>query len=202
MKTERATAQTPQETDKEKWVKVQIYTRTHICTGLVYCPRQQRLLDMLNGLPGLLHVSNEFLPVSGAEIRYPDGTEETVVATVQSAHVNKANILFIREVEDGQTQGLGGQVGHKPYPYVPKPFTKAVKLCMPFYTMAGQMHCTERRRVADVLNSEQRFIALTNVEIWALAGKSESGVSFIAVNKEQILSLAELEPSPMEVVET
>lgn len=189
--------QTSQETVKEKWVKLQIYTPTHTCTGSVYCPRQQRLLDMLNGLPGLLHVRDEFLPVSGAEICYPDGKE----ATVQSAHVNKANILFIREVEDGQTQGLGGQVGHKPYPYVPKP-SVAVKLCMPLYTMTGKMHCTERRRVADVLNSEQRFIALTNVEICPLAGNSESGVSFVAVNKEQILSLAELEPSPMEVVET
>ncbi|GAI08026.1 unnamed protein product, partial [marine sediment metagenome] len=135
-------------------------------------------------------VSNEFMPVSGAEIRYPDGKE----ATVQSAYINKANILFIREVEDGQTQGLGGQVGHKPYPYVPKPFTKAVKLYMPLYTLTGKMHCTERRRAADVLNSEQRFIALTNVEICPSVGKSESGVSFVAVNKGQILSLAELEP--------
>jgi len=187
METKRA--QTPEKADKEKWVKLEIYTPTHTCTGSVYCPRRQRLLDMLNGLPGLLHVSNEFLTVSGAEICYPDGKEETV----QSAHVNKANILFISDVEDGQTQGLGGQVGHKPYPYVPRP-PVAVKLRMPLYTLTGQMHCTERRRVADVLNSEQRFIALTNVEICPLAGKSESGVSFVAVNKEQILSLAELEP--------
>jgi len=196
MKTERAKVQTPQETDKEKWVKVQIHTPAHTCTGSVYCPRQQRLLDMLNGLPGLLHVSNEFMPVSGVEIRYPDGKE----ATVQSAHINKANILFIREFGEGR-KGLGGEVGHKPYPYVPKP-SVIVKLCIPLYTLTGQMHCTERRRVADVLNSEQRFIALTNVDICPSVGKSESGVRFVAVNKEQILSLAELEPSPMEVVET
>ena len=196
METERATARPAKKADKEKWAKVQIYTPTHTCTGYVYCPCQQRLLDALNGIPIRASFNYKFLPVSEAEIRYPDGKEETV----QSVHINKANILFVREVEDGQTQGLGGQVGHKVYPYVPKP-SVAVKLCMPLYTMTGQMHCTERRRVADVLNSEQRFIALTNVEICPLAGKSESGVSFVAVNKEQILSLAE-EPSPMEVVET
>ena len=187
MKTETI-AQASEKTDKGKWVKVQIYTPTHICTGHVYCPGR-RLLDVLNGiLMGPPRVSDEFLPVSEAEIRSPDGKE----ATVQSAHVNKANILFIREVEDGQTQGLGGQVGHKPYPYVPKP-SVAVKLCMPLYTLTGQMHCTERRRVADMLNSELRFIALTNVEICPVADKSEAGVSFIAVNKEQIILLTELE---------
>ncbi|GAI86242.1 unnamed protein product [marine sediment metagenome] len=44
-----------------------------------------------------------------------------------------------------------------------------------------------------MLNSQLRFIALTNVEICPVADKSESGVSFVAVNKGQILSLAELE---------
>jgi len=64
---------------------------------------------------------------------------------------------------------------------------------MPLYTLTGQMHCSERRRVVDVLlNSELRFLALTNVEICPVAGKSESGISFLAVNKGQILSLAEL----------
>ena len=195
MKTQKATAQTPQKTDKEKWVKVQIHTPAHTCTGSVYCPRQQRLLDMLNGLPQLQHVRDEFMPVIGAEICYPDGKE----TPVQSAYINKANTLFIREVEDRQTQGLGGQVGHKPYPYVKKP-SVFVKLCMPLYTLAGKMHCTKRTSAADMLNSEQRFIALTNAKICPLAGKSESDVGFVAVNKEQILSLAELEPSPVEAV--
>jgi len=174
-------------TKKENWVKVQIYTPTHICIGSVYCPRQQRLLDMLNGIPTTASINDEFMPVSEAEIHYPDGTE----AAVPSVHINKANILFIREVEDGQAQGLGGKVGHKPYPYLPKPITKAVKLQMPLYTLAGQIRCSERTQVSDVLNSEDRFLALTDVEICPLPGSSESGVSFLAVNKGQILSLAE-----------
>ncbi|GAI16466.1 unnamed protein product, partial [marine sediment metagenome] len=114
MKTETI-AQASEKTDKGKRVKVQIYTPTHICAGYVYCPGQRRLLDVLNGvLAGELRVSDEFLPVSEAEMRSPDGTE----ATVQSVHINKANILFVREIEDGQSRGLGGRVGHKPYPYV------------------------------------------------------------------------------------
>lgn len=187
METERAIAEAPEKTDKEKWAKVQIYMPTHICTGYVYCSHQRRLLDVLNGIPSRPQdISGEFLPVSKAEIRSLDGKE----TSVKSANINKANILFLKEIGDGH-RGLGGQVGHKPYPYVPKPFTKSVKLYMPLYTLTGQMHCGEMRRVVDVLNSELRFLALTNVEISPLAGKSESGISFIAVNKEQTLSLAE-----------
>jgi len=52
-----------------------------------------------------------------------------------------------------------------------------------------------------LLNSEQRFIALTNVEISPSAGKSESGVSFVAINKEQITLLEELEPGNIKSIE-
>jgi len=175
--------QASERTDKEKWASVQIYTRTHICTGYVSCPRQRRLLDLLNGIP---FNSDEFLAVSFAQIRSPDGKE----AAAKSAHINKANILFLKEIGD-EHSGLGSQVGPQPYPYVAKPITKAVKLYMPLYTLTGQIQCTERRRIVDVLNSELRFFSLTNVEICPLAGSNESGVSFIAVNKGQILSLVE-----------
>jgi len=177
-------AQPLEKTAQEKGAKAQIYTPTHICTGYVSCPSQRRLLDLLNGIP---FNSDEFLAVSFAQMRFPDGTE----AAVQSAHINKANILFLKETGD-EHRGLGGQVGPQPYPHVAKPFDKGVKLYMPFYTLAGQIQCTERKRVVDVLNSELRFFALTNVEICPLAGGSESGVSFVAVNKGQVLSLAEL----------
>jgi len=178
-------AQPLEKTVGEKGAKVQIYTPTHICTGYVNCPRQRRLLDVLNGIP---FNSDEFLAVSFAQIRSPDGKR----AAAKSAHINKANILFLKEIGDGH-RGLGGQVGPQPYPYVAKPITKAVKLYMPLYTLSGQMHCRERRRVVDMLNSELRFLALTNVEICPLVGSRESGISFVAVNKGQILSLAELE---------
>jgi len=177
-------AQPLERTDKEQGAKVQIYTPAHICTGYVSCPRQRRLLDVLNGIP---FNSDEFSLVSFAQIRSPDGEE----ATMQTTHINKANILFLKEIGD-EHRGLGGQVGPQPYPYVAKPTTKGVKLYMPLYTLTGQIQCTERRRVVDVLNSELRFLALTNVEICPVAGKSESGISFLAVNKGQILSLAEL----------
>jgi len=170
---------------KNKRVKVQIYAPPYICTGYACCPHQRRLLDVLNGIPMGVGIKDEFLPVSEAEMRSPDGKE-----AMQSVHINKANILFLKEIEDGQSRGLGGEVGHKPYPFVLKSST-AVRLYMPSYTLTGQMHYAKGKGIADVLNSGLRFFPVTNVEISSSAG-SEPGVSFIAVNKRQILCLKEL----------
>lgn len=184
METERAIAQAS-EPVREKWVKVQIYTPAHICTGYVYCPHQRRLLDVLNGMPMRKPSGNdEFLRVSEGEMRSPD-------RTVKSVHISKANTLFVKEIGDGQTQGLGGQGGHKPYPFVDKS-VMAVRLHMSSYTLTGRMHYAQGEHVCDVLNSELRFLALTNVEICPSAGSTESGVSFIAVNKGQVVFLEEL----------
>lgn len=188
METERAIGQASVQTVEKKWVKVQIYTPTHICTGYANY-RQGRLLDFLNGVSvGGSRINKEFLPVSEVEMKsLLDGSD----MTVQSAYLNKANILFVRAIEGGQTMGLGDQVGHKLYPFVGKSST-AVRLYLPSFTLTGQMHCAKGKRVWDVLNSELRFLPLTNVEIYPSAGSSESGVSFIAVNKSQVLSLEEL----------
>ncbi len=184
MEKEAAIAQASAKPAKSSCVKVQIYTPAHVCTASVYCP-YHRLLDLLNGV--LMAAYKEFIPVSEVEVRSPDRGE----AKLQSAYINRANILFVREIEDGETKGLGGQGGHKPYPFVAK-WSAAVKVYMPFYTLNGQVHYPKERRVVDVLNSGMKFLAMTNVQICSSAGSSESGVSFIAVNKEQILSLEEL----------
>ena len=169
---------------EKKEVKVQIQLATGVCSGCVYCPSQRRLLDVLNGVAGE-SPAKEFLPVTEAEMHFPDGRE--AVAT----YINKADILFVRDIE-GQTRGLGGKAGHKPYPFVAKSSTR-IRLYMPSYTLTGKMHYPKGKSISDVLNSELRFIPLTNVEISPSAGNSESGVDFIAVNKRAILSLEEVE---------
>ena len=181
-------AQAWEKTIEGKWEKVQIYTATHIYTGDVCLPLQHRLLDILNGvLFGDVHANKEFLPLSKVSVHSLGGGE----ATMQSAYINKAYILFIREVGEGETQGVGDQLRHKLYPFVPKQFTM-VKVYVAPYTLAGRMHYGKGQQVLDVLNSALRFFPLTNVEITHVPGGSESGVSFIAVNRGQLLSLEEL----------
>ena len=169
-------------------LKVRVYTPANILNGYIQVLPRQRRVDILNGvLVGTMHTDEAFLPFTGVAIRTLDGRE----TVVQSAYINKANILFAQESEEGQSRELGNEVGHKLYPYVSK-LPMAVKLYMPRYTLTGQMHCAERQRLADVLESANRFVPLIDVVISPVAGGSESGLDFVAVNKEQIIMLQEL----------
>ena len=171
---------------KGRWVGVQITAPPHICTGYVYCLEGRRLCDQLNDVfPGTVPPKKDFLSVSDIKMYSVTGVGEEV----PFACFNKANMLFVREVEEGQTRGLGAEPGYKHYPYVAKS-PKAVKLYMPSYILTGHMHCAQGERVSDVLNSELRFLPLTNVEISSSVG-SESGISFVAVNRGQIVLLEE-----------
>jgi len=169
-------------------LKVQVYMSTHTFTGYIRALREQRLLDILNGIfAGTLRTDEAFLALSEVTVLTSDRKE----MAVQSAYVNKANILFVRAMEGRETSGLGSRPGHKLYPFVPKQFTM-VKVYVAPYTLTGRMHYGKGQQVLDVLNSGVRFFPLTSVAISSLAGSSESGVSFIAVNRGQLLSLEEL----------
>jgi len=110
-------------------------------------------------------------------------------AMLPLAYINKANILFIREVEGGQTSGLGGATGHKLYPFVPK-LSVAAKVYIPFYILNGLIHFPKGRSIVDALNSPAGFPPpFTDAEIYQLADCSELTASFIAINKAQILSI-------------
>ncbi len=170
------------------WLRLKIYTPTQVLIGYAYYPHQQRLLDLLNGVSvGALESRAEFLPLSEVTVHSPGGGEEAVPISF----VNKANIHLVRALDEDRVRGHAGKTGHKPYPFIEK-LSIAVALHLPSYTLTAQMHCAKGERVWDVLNIGPRFLPLTNVEICPSTGSSESGVSFVAVNKGQILSLEEV----------
>ena len=185
------------ETEKEQALKeaevkrmeVKIYTVDPVCTGYIDVPPRQRLLDVLNGVPlGELHVGEEFLPVSEARISSLGGGSEVAV---QNAYLNKAKILFVKEVGGKEIRGLGGEAASRQYPFVVKQ-SKPIKLLTPLFTLTGQMYYAENQCLRDLLNWTPRFLPLTNVNICPAGGESKSGVSFVAVNKEQIIFIQEL----------
>jgi len=171
-----------------RWVKVKVnaptYAFPYVCTGYVYCLEGRRLLDHLNDL---FMPKREFLSVREAEMASLRGESEAV----QFVCLSKANTLFVSENEVTPARGLGGKLGPKVYPYTHKVATP-VKLHLTFYVLTGNMHCVQGERVSDVLNLPMRFLPLTEVRIRPSLG-SESGASFVAVNKQQIILLEELE---------
>ena len=75
-----------------------------------------------------------------------------------------------------------------------------VKLKLLGYTLDGNMHCAKDERAEHVLEEDQMFLPLTNVTVHPLAEGMWSNVPFVAVNREQILSLEE-EDTPLLKIE-
>lgn len=182
----RSSANPSEKRVSKEGLKVWIYTPTYIISGYFSHFTQQRLLDLLNGVAvGGLHEDKEFLPVLGATIHPPDGVE----ATIQCSCINKAQILFVIEAETAEAREFGGKVVHN-LPVVNKT-PVVVELHVPGYTLSGQMHCAKGQRLSDLLNEDNTFIPMTNVDIIFSSGNSQSA-AFVAVNKEQIICVQEL----------
>jgi hypothetical protein len=166
-------------------LEVRVHTPTGILTGNVHCLPRQRLLDLLNSvLVGGLRAYFDFLPLTEVTIYSPNGTE----ATTETALVNKDNILFVIEV--GQTSGIGGERAYRSLPLVGKPPLVA-NLYVPSYKLSGKMHSTKGQRLSDLLNTGDRFLAVTNVQIVDSSGNSQEA-AFVAINKAQIIYSEEI----------
>jgi len=149
-------------------------------SGYIHCLYKQRLLDLLNGvLVGGLHVDTDFLSVTEATSH----TLNDVETSMQFAFINKANILFISEIK--QHGEPSRKASYELSPAVEK-FPIIAKFYMPPYILSGQMHCTKRQRLSDLLNTKDRFLPMTNVDIVPPSGIRQSAV-FVAVNKAQIV---------------
>jgi hypothetical protein len=137
-------------------------------------------------LPGGLRVDNDFLPVTEATSHTLNATE----TTTQFASINKANILFISEIK--QHGEPSAEASYKLPPAVGK-FPIIAKLHIPSYILSGQMHCAKGQRLSDLLNTKDKFLAMTNVDIVPSSGIRQSA-AFVAVNKAQIIYAEETSP--------
>jgi hypothetical protein len=167
--------------------KICVYTPTFIRSVYIFCLHKQRVLDLLNGvLIGGLRVDTDFLPVTEATSHALNDTETTTQFTL----INKANILFVSEIE--QHGEPSKEASYKLPPAVGK-FLIMAKLHIPPYILFGQMHCAKGQRLSDLLNTNDMFLPITNVDIVPSSGIRQSAV-FVAVNKTQIIYAEETSP--------
>jgi len=158
--------------------RVQIFSSANVIAGMVTHEPGQRLLDLLNTGPSSIGAHEaDFLCVNGATVG-----KDIRQDPLQPIYVNKTNIFFIAEVERDKPERKPGGL----YPYVSKE-TIGIKFYVPAYTLTGKIHYPKGHRPQDVLTSPFRFFPLTEARIFSSSGHHESPVSFIAVNKDQIL---------------
>ena len=179
------------------WLAVTLCLQTQVSSGFIYLPYEERLLDLLNGVRGRGPESpGRFLTLSNLTIHEADGKQERLA----TAYINKAIIQLAAIWDSNSGRGIGAKAGYKPYPFVEK-LSVPVKLHLPGYSLTGSMHCASGERAWHVLDERLMFLPLTNVEVHPLANGAWSKVPFVAVNREQILSLQE-EDIPLLQVES
>ena len=178
------------------WLAVTLCMQTHMLSGFIYLHSDERLLDLLNGISvRRLESRGKFLALSDVTVHKADSEGEKLPA----AYINKAAIYIAATWHSDLGRGLGAQTGQKPYPFVEK-LPVPVRLHLSAFSLTGSMHCASRQRAWHVLEEQQTFLPLTDVEVRPLANDMWSNVPFVAVNREQILSLQEEETPLLQVL--
>ena len=132
-------------------------------------------------------IGKNYLKLTSVIIRHLDGRRDKT----KLAHVNKETIQLAATSSASTSQGIGRKAGPKPYPFtenIPVP----VKIVTPGYEITGNMYRVSHQQVDHVLIEKTVFMPLTSAEVISLTSQNRWSVPFLAVNKEQILSLYEL----------
>ena len=163
------------------------FTSTQVLSGYVQCPKEMRLLDLLNGGPRLGATRDRaFLEVSPA----PPATG-VPAPQVPRAYVSKPSVQLVAVDDPNLARGVGAQPDTKPYPFTHKSPVR-VHLQLQDYCVAGDLHLAAGQSIAAVLNEDAQFIPLTDATVGREHGRGErlfTSRPLVLVNKGQIVSL-------------
>jgi hypothetical protein len=170
------------------WPHIMLFMQTEVLSGDIFISTPEgRLLDELNGHFDVEPENlDKFLELTKVTIWHADDIEEKS----SLAYINKANIQMAGITTDNLSRGIGAKPNHKLYPFIEKK-TVRVKIEMSGYGITGNMHRLSHQKVEHVLKERTEFMPLTHAEVCSLANGKRWYIAFLAVNKEQILSLHE-----------
>jgi len=168
---------------------VLVCTEALVFSGSVRCDFSQRLIDALNeGVRAETRPRiRDFLPLTDVTVSDLKGG----TTTVPRLHISKNNIIFVAQAKSA-TPG-------KPlttYPFRQKlPVTVmayAAGAAATPYRIKGCIYIDTWGQITDTLETQERFMALTQVEIEPAMPGDQSHFDFVALNKERIVSIGEM----------
>lgn len=176
--------------DSSKKTSIVAMTNTYIFSGNINHTSDERVLDVLNqgSMTDKERLPEDFLQLTEVEVISTDGQKKH---KSPSCLIAKPNILFVAEknVEKGKTPFINSQ-----HPlYQPKK-SVCVEILIPGVAMLARIHVCDWQRPMNVVNTMQMFLPLTTVELSAKLSTGEMQFDFIAVNRSQIIFMAEIEP--------
>jgi hypothetical protein len=173
----------------EERLSLTVYQETQVLIGFINQPHEQRLLDLLNSTSlGAPETSSTFLELSDVTIFHTDGKKEKL----PTAYINKATIQLAATPDVNSARGIGAKAGPKSYPFVPKS-PVGISLQVPAYVLVGSMHCAIGEVVRNLLGGKLTFLPVTDAKIRPITNGLWWTAPFVAVNKEQIVSLRQEE---------
>ena len=172
-----------------KQFDVLVCTEALVFSGSVRCDFSQRLIDALNeGVRAETRPRiRDFLSLSDVTVSDIKG----VITKAPGLHISKNNIIFVAQAKSA----MPGK------PLTTYPFRQKLPVTVTAYA-AGAAEMTYRIKgciyidtwgqITDTLETEERFMPLTQAEIEPAMPGDRSHFDFIALNKERIVSIGEL----------
>jgi len=168
---------------------VLVCTGELVFSGRVRCDFSQRLIDALNeGVKAETRSRiRDFLPLSDVTITDLKGG----TTAAPRLHISKNNIIFV-----AQDRSITPGKPLTSYPFKQKlPVTimaYAAGAAATPYRMNGCIYIDTWGQITDTLETEERFIPLTQAEIDPAMPGNRSHFDFVALNKERIISIGEM----------
>jgi hypothetical protein len=167
---------------------VEAFTERNIFRGYTTHAISERFLDILNNgsIVNKSTLANDFLPLTEVEIFDMNGKK---VEVTPNCLLNKSNILVVAECRITQ----GELPPAKPFLYTlfQRKQSIWVNIQIQDLTINGQVHVNQNETSIQDLEIEGGFLPVTQATIASKLNCSDSEYDFLAVNKNQIISITE-----------
>ena len=168
---------------------VQVFTETNIFKGYIVHAISERFLDILNqgtviNKPGL---ANEFLSLIEVEIYDLDGKKENLAS---NCLINKNNSLIVAE-----NRTIHGELPPaKPFQFTLFQRKKPVwvNIQIQDLNLVGQVYIGQNESSITALEMETIFLPVTSATLTSKLNTLHFEFDFLAINKNQIVSMSEL----------
>ena len=170
---------------------VVVFTDRNVFKGYISHAISERFLDILNqgSVVNQPCLTNDFLTLTEVEIYNPDGEKEKEDG-VTTCLLNKNNTLVVAE----SRLACEELPPSKPFLYTlfrqKKPVW--VKIQIQDLTIVGQMYIRQGEESIEVLEMDKIFLPVTTATISSTLNPSHFDFDFLAINKNQIISISEL----------
>ena len=165
-----------------------LFMMTEVIIGSIYIATPEgRLLDELNGrIISWPENRDKFLQIANVTIWHMDGTEEKT----SLVYINKETIQMAGTNSSNSARGIGAKPPPRPYPFTEK-IPIPARIAVSSYQINGNIYRLSHQKVEHVLMEKTAFLPMTDVDIFSFTNNKRWFVPFLAVNKDQILSIHE-----------